>query len=76
MDVTPVNNSGQLFSEKLKTNLPQGWKAGKEQRPSGTQMLMAQLNLPQTATTAALHIMTASMLFALAMVFYLWRKLL
>ncbi len=76
VDITPVNNSGLLFSEKMKTNLPHGWKLGKNNQPAKQQLLMAQLNLPQTATTASMHMIIASMLFALAMVFHLWRKLL
>ena len=76
VDVTPVNNSGLLVSEKLKTNLPHGWKLGKNNQPARQQVLMAQLNLPQTATAASMHMIIASMLFALAMVFHLWRKLL
>lgn len=76
VDVTPVNNSGLLYSEKLKTNLPHGWTLGQLKQPARQQMLMAQLNLPQTATSASWHMIIASMLFALAMVFYLWRKLL
>ncbi len=76
VDVTPVNSSGQLYSEKLKTNLPRGWKLGQAKHPERQQMLLAQLSLPQTATTAALHMIIASMLFALAMVFYQLRKLL
>ena len=75
VDRTPVNSSGMLYSEKLKTGLPHGWKTGRSHRPESTPILLAQLNLPQTATTAGLHIMTSAMLFALAMVFYLWRKL-
>ena len=75
VDVTPVNNSGTLHTEKIKTNLPHGWKAG-EQQPAGPQLLLAQLNLPQTATSAFLHVMIASMLFALAMLFWSWKKLL
>ena len=74
VDVTPVNNSGSLYTEKLKTNLPHGWKTGKNKQPGTQQMLIAQLNLPQTATTASLHMIIASMLFALAMVCYLLRK--
>ncbi len=74
VDVTPVNSTGLLYSEKLKTNLPHGWKAGHNTQPAKQQMLLARLNLPQTATTAALHMMIASMLFALAMVCYLLRK--
>jgi Ca-activated chloride channel family protein len=76
VDVTPANNSGLLVSEKLKTSLPQGWKQRPASQPTGQQMLLAQLNLPQTATGAALHSMTGLMLFALAMACYLWRKLL
>ena len=74
VDVTAVNSSGHLHSEKLKNNLPHGWKQGRSPSPTGQQMLMAQLNLPQTATTASLHLIIASMLFSLAMVFYLIRK--
>ncbi|UCB55567.1 MAG: marine proteobacterial sortase target protein [Thiotrichales bacterium] len=76
VDRTPVNTSGMLHSEKLKTSLPHGWKAGQLHQPESRQMLLAQLNLPQTATASGLHMMTSMMLFALAMVFYLWRKLL
>jgi len=74
VDVTAVNSSGQLHSEKLKNNRPHGWKPDRSLSPAGHQMLMAQLNLPQTATTASLHLIIASMLFSLAMVFYLIRK--
>jgi Ca-activated chloride channel family protein len=76
VDITAVNSSGHLHSEKLKNNLPHGWKQGRSPSPTGQQMLMAQLNLPQTATTAALHMIIAAMLFALAMVFNSLRKLL
>ncbi len=75
VDVTPVNSSGLLHSEKLKTNLPHGWKLGQPGQSTTPGLLMAQLNLPQTATSAALHLMIALMLFALAMVCYLWRQL-
>jgi Ca-activated chloride channel family protein len=74
VDVTPVNSTGLLYSEKLKTNLPHGWKAGQSKQPVIQQILLARLNLPQTATTASLHMMIASMLFALAMVCHLLRK--
>jgi Ca-activated chloride channel family protein len=76
VDVTPVNSSGLIYSEKLKTNLPHGWKSGAINQPTRQQLLMAQLNLPQTATTASRHMLIALMLFALAMIFKLWRKLL
>jgi len=76
VDVTPVNSSGQLYSEKLKTNLPHGWKPNQTKQPNQPQMFMAQLSLPQTATTAPMHLLIASMLFAMTMIVYLWRKLL
>ena len=76
VDATPVNSSGSLYSEKLKTNLPDGWKLGQNRQLERQQILMAQLNLPQTATAATLHLIIAIMLFSLAMVFYLIRKLL
>lgn len=76
VDVTPVNSSGLLVSEKLQTSLPHGWAQRPANQPTGQQMLLAQLNLPQTATGAALHSMIGLMLFALAMACYLWRKLL
>ena len=76
VDITAVNSSGHLHSEKLKNNLPHGWKPGQSPAPASHQILMAQLNLPQTATTASLHMLIASMLFALAMMLYQWRKLL
>ena len=76
VDITPVNSSGLLYSETLKTNLPHGWKPGPGSQPASQPILTAQLNLPQTATNASMRIMIASMLLALAMVFYLWRKML
>ena len=75
VDVTPVNSSGLLYSEKLKSALPHGWDPSKIRHPAGQQILLAQLGLPQTASDAGLHMMIATMLFALAMVFLLWRKL-
>lgn len=76
VDTTPVNSSGLLYSEKLKTSLPHGWDPARRPLPTGQQVLLAQLALPQTATRAAQHGLIALMLFALAMVFYFWKKLL
>ena len=76
VDVTPINNSGYSYSEKMKTNLPHGWNPAQTRQPSGQHMLMAQLNLPQTATSASTHLLIASMLFSLAMILYQWRRLL
>lgn len=76
VDVTPVNSSGMLYSEKLKTSLPHGWKPTQAMPAADKQILVAQIGLPQTVTDAPMHLLIASMLFSLAMVFYLWRKLL
>ncbi|MDH5710234.1 MAG: marine proteobacterial sortase target protein [Gammaproteobacteria bacterium] len=55
VDVTPVNQSGQLHSELIKNNLPHGWAR------SGTQA--SKINLPQTATGAYQHLIYALLLF-------------
>ena len=44
-------------------------------RPTGQQIPPEQLTLPHTAAAATGHAMVAAMLFALAMVFYFWRKI-
>ena len=74
VDVTPVNSSGQIYTDRLKTNLPHGWKPEQTRQPASSQIRLAQINLPRTATDAYLHLMIAAMLLALAMVVYLWRK--
>ena len=67
IDITPVNSSGLLLTQKLKTNLPHGWDKT-QHRP---QTMIASLNLPQTATSAGMHFIIALMLSALAAIFYL-----
>ena len=70
IDITPANSSGQLLQQRLKTNLPHGWSKTQH----GSQMMVASLSLPQTATTAGLHLLLAIMLSALAAIFYLFRS--
>ena len=75
VDITPANNSGELYTEKLKTNLPHGWKPSPGVQPGRQQFLLAQLSLPQTASNASLHLLIACMLFSVVMILSLWRKL-
>ena len=70
VDVTPVNHSGYLVSDKLKTSLPHGWKSSAIRQPATPQLMQAQ-----TATGADRHLLFAGMLFALAMMLVYRRKL-
>jgi Ca-activated chloride channel family protein len=65
VDVTPVNGSGVLASEKLKTRLPHGWTAAY----TGPSMMLAQ-----TATHAPEHLLLALILFALASTLHVFRR--
>lgn len=55
VDVTPVNQGGMLYQERLKNNLPHGWSA-----PKKAKTMAAQINLPQTATASTWHLMLAT----------------
>lgn len=52
VDVTPVNQGGMIYSEKLKNNRPHGWTAQKKDN-----LMVSQINLPQTATAAPVHLL-------------------
>jgi hypothetical protein len=73
IDTTPVNNSGELATHKLKTNLPHGWQK-RQNNPQNPQILVAGLSLPQTATTAGLHILNGLLLTVIALSLYMWRR--
>lgn len=60
VDVTPVNQGGMLYQERLKNNRQHGWAA-----PKKTQTMSAQLNLPQTATPSNWHLMLATVFIIL-----------
>ena len=67
VDVTPVNGSGVLFSEKLKTMLPHGSQA----MNAAPAMMLAQ-----TATGATLHLLRAFALVAIALlILLLYRRI-
>ncbi|MGB5397348.1 MAG: marine proteobacterial sortase target protein, partial [Gammaproteobacteria bacterium] len=73
VDVTPVNQGGMLYQERLKNNLPHGWAAPGQNRQSEKTML-AQINLPRTATDAPLHLMFALVFLTLGVLLRVTRK--
>lgn len=62
VDVTPVNQSGELYAERIKNNLPFGWtRPARSNQPSA-----AQIHLPQTAAGSYRHLILAVMFIGLA----------
>ena len=64
VDVTPVNSDGMLYRERLKNNLPRGWK----NRTSTDGIMLAQ-----AATGSRLNLLLAIVLFITATFLYRWR---
>ena len=64
VDVTPVNSDGMLYRERLKNNLPRGWK----NRTSTDGIMLAQ-----AATGSRLNLLLAIVLFITASFLYRWR---
>ncbi|MDH5387449.1 MAG: marine proteobacterial sortase target protein [Gammaproteobacteria bacterium] len=64
VDVTPVNQSGSLHSERIKNNLPYGWTRSDKNKVISSQ----QINLPQTGTELFRHILFAMIFIGLAMI--------
>ena len=65
VDVTPVNQGGQLHSELIKNNLPHGWTR------SGAQA--SKINLPQTATGVYQHLIFALLFATMGLMFRFMR---
>ncbi|MDH5612157.1 MAG: marine proteobacterial sortase target protein [Gammaproteobacteria bacterium] len=64
VDVTPVNQSGELHAERIKNNLPFGWtRPAKTNQPSASQ-----IHFPQTAAGSYRHVILAMMFIGLAIV--------
>ena len=65
VDVTPVNQSGTLHSERIKNNLPYGWtrSSNKKQKSSAHQ-----INLPQTAAGSYRHLILGMLFIGLAVI--------
>ncbi len=57
VDVTPVNQGGMLYQQRLKNNRPHGWAA-----PNKAKAMVAQIHLPQTATASPWHLILATVL--------------
>ncbi len=65
VEQTPLNQSGELYSEAVKNNLPYGWtRLQKNNRTVSAQ----QIYLPQTATATYQHLILAMVFVFLAMV--------
>lgn len=60
-----INQSGELYSEALKNNLPYGWIRPQE---NGRPVSAQQIHLPQTATPTYQHLILAIVFVFLAMV--------
>lgn len=69
VDVTPVNQGGMLYQERLKNNLPHGWTAAQQKE----KLLVAQISLPQTATPLFKHLIFAITLFTLGLMLRVMR---
>lgn len=65
VEQTPVNQSGELYSETLKNNLPYGWIRPQK---NGLTVSAQQIYLPQTATPTYQHLILAMVFALLAMV--------
>jgi hypothetical protein len=64
VDVTPVNSDGMLYRERLKNNLPHGWK---------NRALTDGIMLAQAATSSRFNLLLAIVLFITATFLYRWR---
>jgi len=63
VDVTPSNTEGLLYQEKMKNNLPHGWTRSTQNK----DVMLAQIRLPQTATSTRLNVFFAVMLLIVAL---------
>ena len=66
VDVTPVNLTELLYQQRLKNNLPHGWK-----NPASPNELM----LAQTATSSKLNFLLALVFFISGILIHLWKNL-
>jgi Ca-activated chloride channel homolog len=64
VDITPVNDSSMLYRERVKNNLPHGWK-----NTSSANGLM----LAQTATSSRFNLLLAMIFFLAATFLYRWK---
>ena len=64
VDTTPVNQSGDIYSEQLRNNLPHGWTRPTKNK---TAFATSQINLPQTGTDFFKHIIFALIFLTVAL---------
>jgi Ca-activated chloride channel family protein len=76
VDVTPLNDSGMLYREQMKNNLPHGWQnsAPANHLSPAPGMILASLQLPQTATSSHLNLLLAALCFVSGLLLYHWRN--
>jgi len=76
VDVTPTNDSGMLYREQMKNNLPHGWKksAPANDLPPAPELIFASLQLPQTASSFRLNLLLAMILLVTGLLLYRWRN--
>ena len=76
VDVTPANDSGMLYREQMKNNLPHGWKhsAPANHLSPAPEMILAGLQLPQTATSSRFNLLLAALFFVSGLLLYRWRN--
>ena len=70
VDVTPSNTEGLLYQEKMKNNLPHGWTRSTQNK----DVMLAQIRLPQTATTSRQNMLFALLLLIMALGLMLLKK--
>lgn len=69
VDVTPVRAGGLLQTHHKQANLPRGWHPG-----FANNAAAARIGMPRTASSAALHVLLASLLLVLAGLGEAWRR--
>ena len=76
VDVTPANDSAMLYREHLKNNLPHGWKNSSpaKQLMPAPGMILASLQLPQTASSSRFNLLLAIIFFITGLLFYRLRS--
>ncbi|MBE9568438.1 MAG: marine proteobacterial sortase target protein [Proteobacteria bacterium] len=67
VDVTPVNISELLYQQRMKNNLPHGWKRA---NAGNGNTMMAQMRLAQTATGSELKLLLGLLFFIAALSLY------
>ena len=62
VDVTPANSDGMLYRERLKNNLPHGWK--KQSTDNGIMLAQAAAGTDQKLLLSMILLITGLLLYA------------